>query len=402
MNRLLRHRQIVALLLLIVVWNIRSAPPLIDAQSSVPLILNLSVQDEQGVYQTDIYTWDEASGSLIRRSTWGYNYNLQLSPVNNQLVYTSTSSVEVEGRKVTGGGAGSSLNNLWLMDTLSGNASRVADQPPDAVFLHLNLKGIDRSDAVYSPDGTQIAWTEFDYPLPEEDDMRLMIHDIQQGVTRTVAEGLPTLLPKGDPADVWWTNSGLAVGYYQCLGDPPCHLVSGLFVYDGNGNLLNDIVLRRDDEDHPIVRQEQFVTYQGRDYLAQYLEGSGWQLIDLLTGETSDAPAAPVAISRWQTSDQGIRIGFGIVNSYQRPIVLDANGEAFDIPVSAEDEYVLPQAISPEGDAFVYSIRTESSGGLENNLYLWRDGNVTEIISENGPFTVSQVLWSPLVWIIPE
>jgi hypothetical protein len=351
------------------------------AQSDIPtlpIVLNLQLFGENG--GQDIYTWSEGHAELARLSTWGYNAELALSPDGRQIAYHSTATVAVEAIKVHGGfGGGKAPGNIWIMDTATGEADRIADQPADAAFLTDHDKAIIRSMPFWSPDGTQVGWVEYDYPEQSNTLARLMIYDIATGTTSTPVSDLPMQAGQGAISQGTWTDTGIAVTNTGVKPNTDAfEFTDGYLVYSPEGMLLNRFELETSSQ--RFIRLAVFTKSQGRDAVVVRYTDNTWERADLLTGEVQST-TAPFAYSAF-TPGKGVHFTY---DEYAQPIFFGEDGEQLAVPRTTSDV-----AISPDGQELVF------------DLTVYRAGSKTELPFPSDLNYVMQTLWSPLVWILPE
>src|SRR5437899_735992 len=124
---------------------------------SDPLVVN---------FRGDLWSWNGTGRTLQQLTTWGYNEIPAISPDGQWIAYRSYARITVDWlHTIKGGSCDCDFPaNIWLLNTLTGETSRVVDQPPGASYSgpdddsgHYVL----RSAAVWSPDGKWLAWTEF-------------------------------------------------------------------------------------------------------------------------------------------------------------------------------------------------------------------------------------------------
>src|SRR5262249_22943900 len=151
-----------------------------------------------------------------RRTNWGYNQAPVLSPDGRMTAYKSTATLAVEKLKRSGGAAGGDLpSNIWLIDTATGDATPISDQAGNASFQQPGVSGlyVIRSMPPFAPDSQALAWTEIVMDAVTNPTMkaRLVVYDIRQRGSTSIAAGLPPQhgLPTALP--VQWGKPGLAV-----------------------------------------------------------------------------------------------------------------------------------------------------------------------------------------------
>jgi hypothetical protein len=121
-----------------------------DEPTTPPLIFNTA---------GDLWRYDVESGTAEKFTDWGYNNMPLLHEATGLVAYNSLAQVWVEAIERGEGMSGSMASNIWVIDPLTQEAFRPADQPLDAsipagVFIL-------RSDPTWLPDGSKLAWGEY-------------------------------------------------------------------------------------------------------------------------------------------------------------------------------------------------------------------------------------------------
>lgn len=350
-----------------------------DAIPTLPIVLNLQVYGENG--GEDIYTWHEGDTAVTRLSTWGWNDELALSPDGRLVAYHSYARVTVDAINRTGGfGGGKGPGNIWVMDTVTGDGYRVADQPPDAAFLTDNDKAIIRSQPFWSPDGMYLAWVEHDYPLDDHGRLRLMIYDLATGATENPVDDLSPEPGQGAIPQGTWTESGIVVTNLGLKPDTEQFEFSfGYLVYAPDGTLLNAFTLETSPDHRP--QRQVFSQHHDRDVLVTLYNDGIWEMTDVLTGEASPVEA-PSAYSVF-TPGEGMHLSYDQEGAL---MIYDADGELLDLPSPRWNE----AAIAPDGQAVSY------------DLMIYREDSSTQLPAPDDLANVIQTLWAPLVWILTE
>jgi hypothetical protein len=146
---------------------------------------------------SDLYSWAPGEDRLVHERTFADVGTPLMSPDGSHVVYRALPAAYVDalqrGEKPIGSG-GHSPADIWLMDLTKpfqdpARHIHVADQitglPTDSDGSDMQL----RSQPVWSPDSTMVAWLELDY-LRTAFSGRLVTYDLRNGTTRIVARGL--------------------------------------------------------------------------------------------------------------------------------------------------------------------------------------------------------------------
>jgi WD40 repeat protein len=199
------------------------------AQSGPPIIL---------MANGDLWSWSEGDAVPQQLTHYGHNLDFDLSPDGATIAYDSAAKIAVDAIQRVGGMSGAMPSNIWLMDAATQQASRIADQPPDASFFSPPTpdKAWVRSTPVWSPDGTMVAWTDLSYP---DDTNQLEIYDVASGTSRIVVSSLPAQGGVPVPMDFAWSQAGLIV--HSVTMDSASNFNDALLVYDPQGNLLVNV-----------------------------------------------------------------------------------------------------------------------------------------------------------------
>jgi hypothetical protein len=361
--------------------------------TSAPLVL---------VTQGDIWSWREGAADVTRLSTWGYNEQIALNPTGTQVAYHSWAAIVVEAIRREGGFSGGSFpGNIWLIDTANGNGNRVADQPADARFMTPDVpdSGISRSAPVWSPDGTQLAWTEFDYP---ESSIRVAVHDIATRRTTIIAEGLPQFtgaMPSALNGD--WLETGIVFVNYM-LNPRTNFFNTALLIYAPDGTPLAELHVPETEE--RFVMDVVFMRHDNTDvagilYNNQTENKLEWMLMDLATGEL--APITTVEGVASAAPDTSLRLrwqhhptdAYFTITEY---VVLDASGQPINLPLKPGN-FIRTAALAPDGRAIAYHEYNPETRVDERELYVWRDGVVT-LVPVPSDDSVEEFAWGETMW----
>ncbi len=295
-----------------------------------------------------LYSWAPGETALLRETHYGYNDAPILSPDGSKVVYLSLPLEFVQalqsGQDPTQG-MGPEPTNIWLMDLTTAvndpaRFVRIADQvaglPTDAEPGAFQR----RSNPVWSPDSTRIAWLELDY-VTTAFSGRIMVYDTRMGITQIAARGVslgyadagqwgvPNLVGWGraianasSDAGVYPNQPGGGFGINLTLVDPP---TSSWTIPMGYFATMEDAL----DGLH-------WVTHRGAAWLALHYTQSGWIVLDPVQG-TYERPANPPLIH----AITGVGWSWPLVS----PKALVANGGLGGEVVSG-----LPVTFTPAGN----------------------------------------------------
>lgn len=380
----MKRLMLLTLILLISVGILRPAPT--QAQPmNMPLLMLIS---------GDIWTWNPQTDALVQLTTWGYNFKPVMSPNGDWVAYKSWATITVEAINNNAPmNPGEPAGNIWLLDPFTGDALRIADQPDGAVFADVNGNDnyIARSNPTWSPDGSEIAWTQFHVPSYTSE---LVIYNLANQTTRVVVSDLPVGYEQQGPADVEWGALGfmyLAYNYDQAIEG----FVATYSFYDVNGNNYNTINIPANDtptHDEVWFTGTEFVN--GMDNGIAVINSTDLPtLIDPLTNNTVDFMGLLVGYSAWQSLTQGNYVSFstytvdftyGLIWSAQ-----SSDGRYLgDIGTSLSYfDTFAKLAISPDGLSVAYVAE-------DGSVLVWQNGLTVQLPVSN----VEAITWSPVMW----
>src|SRR5690554_5869672 len=162
----------------------------------------------------DIWSWSPATGTIRQLTTWGYNERPVLSPDGQRFAYVSLAQITVNALAAGKPVFDIAPSNIWLWDIGTGQATRLADQPPGATYQPDDGSPgnfIVRGTPVWSPTMDRLAWAEYVVPSNE---YRLVAYRFATGETQVLVPELP--LPFADAgffpmAELEWSSTGIAL-----------------------------------------------------------------------------------------------------------------------------------------------------------------------------------------------
>lgn len=215
-------------LLLVVIGIALGSSGLIAAQEPVAFPAYLTLDG-------DLYRWAPGDAAIVPETVCDLTglkvLNLALSPTGTHLaLHVVPAEIFAEGY------APSPTGNVWLCDLATGDMRALTDI--DVIQLSLSY------DAVWSPDGAQLAWG-----IIKDDGMTaaIHVHDLASDSTSTLIASTPLDYGCGVgpfPPDFVWSSDGIAVGYFFSSAADPCLSdSSGIYVYNTDGTLRADLAV---------------------------------------------------------------------------------------------------------------------------------------------------------------
>ena len=343
----------------------------------------------------DLWAWDGTSAPPRQLTTWGYNDLPSMSPDGTKVAYTSLPQMVVEVLQREGGVAGGALpSNLWLFDLTNGKGTRLADQPPGASFFTEGTPdlGVARSKPVWSPDGSQIAWTEMTYPA---DTNSLVVYDFATSSAQTVVADFPPQYGVPVPMEVQWGQTGLLVWSDEYDQQTTRDTLTAL-VYAPNGTPIRAIPIAQTQQRFSI--NHILLTDDGKEYIGIEYNTGEWELVDPLTGASQPASASPQLSSTVASASsilvQPMPTGVG-QHDWQ---IIGADGSPVAQLTTVSYASADTIAISPDGAQVAYLSATE---GGNAQVSVWRSGFASPVPAPpvDTP-NYSALLWGQEGWHI--
>ena len=183
------------------------------------------------------------------------------------------------------GGAPTAHNN-WLCEISTGNRIQLSEQPPEAAIDDPEKpdRWIGRSNITWSADGTQVAWTEVDYPPEDNNVNRLIVYDLATNEERILTDEIDGP-PTTSALQSAWITDGIAVltDYFDReLRD--FKQTIQLYSVD-DGQMLQETLIS--DREAGAYSGRIWTLLDGRHVLAVEYENLGWTLLDPVSGESS-------------------------------------------------------------------------------------------------------------------
>ena len=312
-----------------------------------------------------------------------------LSPDNTRLAVSLAAPITVDVWERVGGFSGQPPNELGVVDLRTGALTMLTEQSASA--------GIFREDGqldsamlyqlpVWSPDGTQLAWTQVHYPSYASETNQLMTYDVASGTQRVIASYLPEQAGVPGTIRAFWGPSEIALVYYR--------YEDGVFFYEiaffaPDGVLLEST--RLPEEINPW--EFTWVDYDGQVMFAMDT-GSSWQMLDPNTMQLQVLPAVPERLSAANPAGSLALVAEQRANpdpfwATTLWTVRDAAGNVlpFDYPGANV-------ALAPDGQSMAY---VDGDG----QLVIWHGGQAQATGLPVGGPVVTALFWGATTWRIP-
>lgn len=301
--------------------------------------------------------------------------------------------------------SGAIPTDFSLVDVASGVETLIAAQPDPVSYGSGTADNtIARSAPVWSPDDSQVAWTEYTF---DGDTISLGVYTLASGETRTSLLDFPEQYGVPSPVPFEWLNSGIAIESYTYNRDTGRAQLQAI-VYDANGVFVGSTAIRDESETYPYSTL--FAQVRGRDTYAQFDAANGrWVLIDLLGQSESHTNAYPALVSR-TNPEASLRVqllppitsrrdSVGQDVTHFQAQITDASGAVvvptFDIRLA--DDLMEKMAMSPDGQTVAFV-----PYGVYDGVY----GKLVEQVGvTSGTVTfdhfVDQLSWGAMEWVFP-
>lgn len=387
---------VVTLLMLVTVSAARAQP---DAGTLVLLI------------DSDIYLWNEGDGAPVQVTDSGWSQIPAISPDGRQVAYSTAAQVTLDALERTGGfGAGGGLpSDIYVMELANGTATLVAGQAADASFMLEGVpdKGVTRGNPVWSPNGTQLAWAEYDVM---DEQQRVVVYELTSGTAETITTLPFPAMSIPNPVRLMWTRSGLVAQTMAAYVDPQSFNVSSeIFV-------MTYFVLETDGSQRyfiqPEATAERFAfdalvavrRSDGREFLIVAYNTGAWAAYDLESGALDFIPGNAIHLVSESAAAESVRLWMGTttipVNIYRvtsaarEPLLEAVGGLYYEIQPNV--------AVARDGQAFAYLVSDAANPAPVREAAVWRGGVTTTIPLPEGRGSIQTVVWGAQTWEMDE
>lgn len=282
--------------------------------------------------------------------------------------------------------------DIGLYNVADSTTRVVAIQPTDIAFVDEGvINATTRSTPIWSPDGTQLAWTEQHYGI-EAPIARLMLYDLATETITVLDAALPGVVASVDglPRSLSWGSAGIAVFVQE--GE---NFIPTLRLYDPADGSVRTVQVGDDyNRWGPVVgplwatdtadpTKTWIILQDVEDY---------WLGVDVATLTLSGPIVPPLTLVSATAPDTSARLIWNFApGAAPTQELLDPDG--FTIGEWTSDPNVLGMvwqvAISPSGQAGAYA--------LDGAVHVWRNGALFELPlpdGMNGP----RLHWGPTTW----
>lgn len=329
--------------------------------------------------------WSATDVGLQPLTPYGYVGRPVIDPMGGQVAYATIALIGIEALQVTGGLVSELPSDIEILDLATGTIVRVATQPEGATFNQGEpARAVVRSAPAWSPNGTQLAWTEDVQP---ENERRLVIYDLASATSQIIRADLPLQAGFQQTLPVRWGQTGIAVkSTTAAAGSDPAQptMIEQIQVFGLDGSLLADLT--------PVHAQGEFVyeftwmqSILGERLALLYSTGR-WEWLDPDSGTLVPLPGEAELYSLTAPDQPGVIFRAASVPEGQTLFTWYQNG--LPLPFTGPAEWLT---ISPDGRALAYA-----AGGT---AYRWVNGEALEIFGTNArDASVSELVWGPVGW----
>lgn len=292
--------------------------------------------------------WKYADSTWTQMTQSGYHQTPLLAPDGTQIAYRTVAPEAIAAIESGQGTSGFPATNINLLNLATGEEQSIATQP-DNISL-ADGRYILRSEPSWSPDGTQIAWTDLAYPSGTDS---LVVYDVATVTPISFPLTLPQRYGIQGAAEIRWGAAGIAIwvtGLDAATGG-----INEMFsIYTPDGQLLSTSQLPFSDTSGYIL-DFFWIEHQGNQDLGVLYSNGDFYLIDprlnmfmqylnpptFFASGTAGAPS--ISLVRAPENQIGLPFSF----SYQP----EASGTAVSIPETLSP---LTITIAPDGTALAY------------------------------------------------
>lgn len=330
----------------------------------------------------DLYSVDAASAAPRALTQNGTISGPQIAPDGRNIAYKVAAPVGLAVLdRIQSAGVIADFDlpgDIYLFNIAGRVATLLAAQPEGASLLVQGVadKALIRSAPVWSPDGEQLAWTEYDYPGGQP---RLVLYNRVGGTQTIAAENIPAPLVQGAAPPLKWGSGGIAIN-----ASVDATSEQDFIFYGTDGRWLSSPRIAPVEND-PALDYVWIETGAG-PRLGVIYQSARWLLIDPQTGVAQAATETP-RLTTTQAGAHELRFGVDPSLGFYWEIV----GSTAAAP-GAPGQVTL----SPSGQAVAF-IGYPSSGAVA----IWRDGDAAAVPNTGSNLDELQVgalLWGNTVW----
>jgi hypothetical protein len=267
--------------------------------------------------------------------------------------------------------------DIYVFNISGQQTALVAGQPDDASLFVEGAadRAIVRSTPAWSPDGTTLAWTEFDFGSAA---LRLVLYDFGTRTQRVAADGILVEIVMGSAPSLRWGAGGIAV--IGDRGDP--------LIYSPEGTPLSAPELILEEDEAPM--EHAWIDANGHSLFGILYSSGRWVLIDPSTGREQAINGVPLMIG---TAENSLALHFGTLPGVGMfwetidPTGATVASGAFPAPPSRV-------TLSPSGREVAFIGYPDYSG-----VAIWHDGEVIPIPGTGGDtLAAGTLLWGETMW----
>jgi hypothetical protein len=336
----------------------------------------------------DFVAWSPLKAGLEQRTNWGYNQAPIISPDGKWAAYKSYAQLAVDAIKRVGGVGGGDLPaNIWLIDVITNDAMRIADQPADASFMAENNtpdKFVVRSFPVWSPDGTAVAWAELLYP---EQSYQIGVYTLAEHTIRTFPLNFAPQYGVPSAPDLAWAGAGIVVRSTTIIQpDGNVDGVDTLMIFSPSGELVRSVEIGYLDTFFPITSDDggNDLAVLTRGKAGQQLEQPVWMLLDGSTGDLTEMDGFPELYSL--SAPEGANVTLSVEAEPNWTWNFPDAQNTLEGPGKLGWNYQYGIAISPDGKTIAFIKDGKAS--------IYSGSGQIEPLEEN----ITALAWGPVGW----
>lgn len=234
-----------------------------------------------------------------------------------------------------GGFGGPLPTNILVCDGRSITA--ITTQPDNFSYFDADVPdvAVARSMPTWSPDGTALAWTAFDFVTGA---LTLDTYNIQgEGQIISTPLVLPEFVGEVAPPFITWSNNGIIYLFHATLDPETFAFVDFVFLYDGLGNLMFETQMPPTDETR-FVYDKFIIEDGGQEWIGLLYSDNVWELVDPATGEVHVSDGVGELYSGSGNSDISLLLTLDESQQYvwtaknNAGIIIDVNGNNVAVP----------------------------------------------------------------------